>query len=86
MPVRTPIAEGMVHRFHHPGRPEDGVGDAKFVTLWQNKDGVWKVTRVISYNHDHGLLAKYALILPRITYFVCVPDDFSGSKGVVFLL
>jgi ketosteroid isomerase-like protein len=47
-----------IHRFHHPGRPEDGVGDAKFVTLWQNKDGVWKVTRVISYNHNHGLLAK----------------------------
>ena len=32
-----------VHRFHHPGRPEDGA---------------WKVTRVISYNHNHGLLAK----------------------------
>jgi ketosteroid isomerase-like protein len=47
-----------VHRFHHPGHPEDGVGDAKFVTLWQNKDGAWKVTRVISYNHNHGLLAK----------------------------
>ncbi len=47
-----------VHRFHHPGRPEDGMGDAKFVTLWQNKDGVWKVTRVISYEHNHGLLAK----------------------------
>lgn len=26
-----------IHRFHHPGRPEDGVGDAKFVTLWQNQ-------------------------------------------------
>jgi Domain of unknown function (DUF4440) len=47
-----------VHRFHHPGGPEDGVGDAKFVTLWQNKNGQWKVTRVISYNHNHGLLAK----------------------------
>jgi ketosteroid isomerase-like protein len=47
-----------IHRFHHPGRPQDGMGDAKFVTLWQNKDGVWKVTRVISYEHNHGLLAK----------------------------
>jgi ketosteroid isomerase-like protein len=47
-----------VHRFHHPGHPEDGMGDAKFVTLWQNKDGEWKVTRVISYYHNHGLLAK----------------------------
>jgi len=47
-----------VHRFHHPGHPEDGAGDAKFVTLWQNKNGEWKVTRVISYNHNQGLLAK----------------------------
>ena len=46
-----------IHRFHHPGHPQD-VGDAKFVMLWQNKDGGWKVTRVISYNHNHGLLAK----------------------------
>jgi ketosteroid isomerase-like protein len=41
-----------VHRFHHLGHPEDVGGEAKFVTLWQNKDGVWKVTRVISYNHE----------------------------------
>ena len=47
-----------IHRFHHPGRPDDGMGDAKFVTLWQDKDGAWKVTRVISYEHNHGLLAK----------------------------
>jgi ketosteroid isomerase-like protein len=46
-----------IHRFHHLQDPEN-LGDAKFVTLWQNKDGVWKVTRVISYNHNHGLLAK----------------------------
>jgi ketosteroid isomerase-like protein len=39
-----------VHRFHHPS--DDGVGEAKFVMLWQNKDGAWKVTRVISYNHE----------------------------------
>ena len=47
-----------IHRFRHPGHPEDGMGDAKFVMLWQNKDGVWKVTRVISYEHNQGLLAK----------------------------
>jgi ketosteroid isomerase-like protein len=41
-----------VHRFHHPRHPEDGVGEAKFITLWQNKDGVWKVTRAISYDHE----------------------------------
>lgn len=26
-----------------------GVG--KFIHLWQNKDGAWKITRVISYDH-----------------------------------
>jgi len=41
-----------VHRFHHPAHPEEGEGEASFVTLWQNKDGMWKVTRVISYNHE----------------------------------
>ncbi len=48
-----------IHRFHHPAHPEDGTGDAKFVMLWRNKDGTWKVTRVISYEHNKGLLAKW---------------------------
>lgn len=39
-----------VHRFHHPGKPDD-VGEAKFITLWQNKDGDWKITRAISFDH-----------------------------------
>jgi len=47
-----------IHRFHHPGHPEYEVGDAKFIMLWPNKDRAWKVTRVISYDHNHGLLAK----------------------------
>ncbi|HTV06523.1 MAG TPA: nuclear transport factor 2 family protein [Acidobacteriaceae bacterium] len=41
-----------VHRFHHPSHPEDGVGEAKFIMIWQDKNGVWKVTRVISYDHE----------------------------------
>src|ERR1700761_5807676 len=32
-----------VHRFHHPQDPEN-VGEAKFIILWQNKDGAWKGT------------------------------------------
>lgn len=45
------------HRFHHPGEDAtEPLGEAKFVTIWQNKDGVWKVTRAISY--DHGSVAK----------------------------
>jgi Domain of unknown function (DUF4440) len=41
-----------VHRFYHPWTQDHGeVGEAKFVTLWRYKDGSWKVTRVISYDH-----------------------------------
>jgi ketosteroid isomerase-like protein len=40
-----------VHRFHHPGQ-QDNVGEAKFIHVWQNKDGVWKVARVISFDHE----------------------------------
>ena len=46
-----------IHRFHHPNEPGN-IGDAKFVTIWHNDNGVWKVTRVISYEHNAGLLAK----------------------------
>jgi len=43
-----------VHRFLHPWEQDHGViGEAKFIHLWQYKDGTWKMTRVISY--DHGL-------------------------------
>jgi len=38
-----------VHRFRHPG--DSDVGEAKFVQLWQYKDGAWKISRVISYDH-----------------------------------
>jgi ketosteroid isomerase-like protein len=41
-----------VHRFHHPGH-ENEVGEAKFIQLWQNnKDGSWKLARVISFDHQ----------------------------------
>jgi hypothetical protein len=40
------------HRFVHPGHQEIDVGEAKFITLWQFKNGEWKVARVISYDHE----------------------------------
>jgi hypothetical protein len=41
-----------VHYFHHPGHEDsEGVGEGKFIHLWQYKDGAWKITRVISYDH-----------------------------------
>lgn len=39
-----------VHRFYHPGDPNN-VGEAKFITLWQNKNGEWKMKRAISFDH-----------------------------------
>jgi len=41
-----------VHRFHHPGHEDtEGVGEGRFIHLWQYKDGAWKITPVISYDH-----------------------------------
>ena len=41
-----------VHRFHHPGHEDtEGVGEGQFIHLWQYKDGAWKITRVVSYDH-----------------------------------
>jgi hypothetical protein len=41
-----------VHRFTHPWKQDHGVvGEGRFITLWQYKDGTWKITRAISYDH-----------------------------------
>ncbi|HYO83979.1 MAG TPA: hypothetical protein VES20_21425, partial [Bryobacteraceae bacterium] len=39
-----------VHRFKHPksGEPD---GIARFVHLWHFKDGSWKITRALSFDH-----------------------------------
>ena len=39
-----------VHRFTHPDDPA-ALGEAKFIIVWQLKDGVWRVARVISFDH-----------------------------------
>ena len=44
-----------IHRFLHP-KSNGAVGEGRFITLWQYKDGAWKITRAISY--DHHLAAK----------------------------
>ena len=47
-----------VHRFVHPKTEAvNGTGEASFVQLWQCKDGNWKLTRVLSYDH-HSAQAK----------------------------
>jgi Domain of unknown function (DUF4440) len=41
-----------VHRFLHPKTEAvNGTGEASFVQLWRYKDGAWKLTRVMSYDH-----------------------------------
>ena len=42
-----------VHRFTHPNHPELSVGEAKFVTVWHYKDGSWKISRAISFDHEN---------------------------------
>jgi len=44
-----------VHRFYQT-KGEDAVGEAKFIHLWRMKDGEWRITRVISF--DHRALGK----------------------------
>jgi ketosteroid isomerase-like protein len=40
-----------VHKFTHMENGKEEVGMLKFTEVWQHKDGEWKMTRVISYNH-----------------------------------
>lgn len=39
-----------VHRFYHP-KSNTPAGEARFIHLWQYKDGAWKITRAISFDH-----------------------------------
>lgn len=39
------------HRFRHPSDPNEKDGLGKFVEIWQNQNGAWKLVRVISYDH-----------------------------------
>jgi Domain of unknown function (DUF4440) len=38
------------HRFLHP-KSNGPTGEGKFITLWQFKDGAWKVKRAFSFDH-----------------------------------
>lgn len=47
-----------VHRFVHPKtEATNGTGEASFIHLWRCKDGVWKITRALSYDH-HSVQVK----------------------------
>jgi len=47
-----------VHRFTHPRTgATNGTGEASFVHLWRYQDGVWKLSRALSYDH-HPVQAR----------------------------
>ncbi|MBA4852312.1 nuclear transport factor 2 family protein [Emticicia sp. BO119] len=39
------------HTFCHKENGQDDCGTFKFLHIWQKKNGVWKITRVASYDH-----------------------------------
>lgn len=39
------------HTFCHKENGKDDCGTFKFVHVWQKKDGQWKITRVVSFDH-----------------------------------
>ncbi|SMB98350.1 conserved hypothetical protein [Hymenobacter roseosalivarius DSM 11622] len=42
-----------LHRFCHVENGKDDCGTFKNMMVWRLKDGQWKVTRVVSYDHGH---------------------------------
>lgn len=40
-----------VHQFRHIENGKEEIGTFKFVMIWLKKDGQWRVSRVISYDH-----------------------------------
>jgi len=39
------------HQFRHKENGKEEIGNFKFLMIWQNKNGSWKISRVISYDH-----------------------------------
>ncbi len=40
-----------VHQFQHIENGKEEIGTFKFLMIWQKKDGNWKISRVVSYDH-----------------------------------
>ena len=49
------LEEG-IHLFYSLEHTDEPVEEARFIHLWENRDGKWKIVRAISY--DHHLLPK----------------------------
>jgi len=40
-----------VHEFRHIENGKEETGTFKFLMIWQKKNGQWKISRVVSYDH-----------------------------------
>lgn len=40
-----------IHKFCHSENGKQDCGNFKFVHIWQKKNGQWKISRVVSYDH-----------------------------------
>ena len=66
------------HTFYitEKGKPEYHSGVANFTQLWQLKNGVWKMTRILSYNHHEP---EYINTRKEIELPASQLDQFSGT-------
>jgi len=39
------------HRFRHMENGKEEVGTFRFLMIWQKKEGKWRISRVVSYDH-----------------------------------
>jgi Domain of unknown function (DUF4440) len=39
------------HEFRHTENGKEELGTFKFLMIWRKKDGLWKIARVVSYDH-----------------------------------
>ena len=39
------------HQFRHIENGKEEVGTFKFLMIWQKKNGLWRISRVVSYDH-----------------------------------
>lgn len=40
-----------LHQFRHIENGKEEIGTFKFLMIWQKKNGQWKISRVVSYDH-----------------------------------
>ncbi len=40
-----------MHEFRHIENGKEELGTFKFLMIWQKKEGIWKISRVVSYDH-----------------------------------